>query len=399
MDFSNLDLFGGPLQHVETYVYYDGPRTFAMRSIELGLYYVFNAVEENEETGESVFLVAAMNQQRFEAMRSGVVAFRSVFDSENNTLQTVSWYFDDEGRRLSKIDSAPVVPDDWLPARGARLSLKTQTGKGFTEKNLVLLSQAQGRTVFALELESEFNNITELPIRTSGLVQIALGGEYDALVREVKGIRPDLHREIGINFLEVQAASFVMVMAVDRGQSSLLEPTEITSQAFEKLANLIRKAGTGDRTEFIDELRKHTAKVRNRFRDIITPLAAIGSGLTLSTVIADTRFVVRSEASPSAVRMAVEAIDNAEARVDHVDVHRGVLIGFNMRTKRFELFASTSGKTYRGYIDDAAQEQADGLPVGSSSYVRALVRVETPFASESEDTGEFHYIERIEAID
>ena len=396
MDFESLNLFGAPLTPVETYVYYDGPQTFAMRSNTLSIYYVFNAVEEDEELGEATFVIAAMTSAKFAAMRSGLIPFRDVFLDSPRTVQKLTWRFDDNVNEwVSLVEPLRFVPDEWLPTEDARLSLKTKTVRSYEPARLIHLSQAQNRTVFAVEVESERSNVTELPVKTTGLVQSAIHGEIDAIVHEFGSTRSLAVRELQVNFLEVQAASFVMVMAVDNS-AALLEPTDLTGPVFKSFGDLIVAAGSGDEAAFLAELRKHNAKVRNRFRDLIRPLVSIRSGLALSTVIAHTQVLDRSGASPDAVRKALEIMDNVQPEVTHLDVRRGVLIGFNARTKRFELVDMASGQTYKGYMSADARDQADGFPVGSTSYVSARLRIETAFASDDEDSGAAYFIESIE---
>lgn len=403
MDFESLDLVGGPFEPVETYVYYEGRRTFAMRSTTWPeFYYVVNTVDEDEETGSLTNLAVAVNGDRFRAIRSGTVPFREAFaTAQRGTLSVIEWHWDDDivHPAIRSIDAGDL-PAAWLPAPGVRLDLPTHTVVSFKRDALVSLADAQSRSVFAVEVETAGARITEFPARNAGELQIALDGEIIALAKEfTAGSKSVAAKEIRASVLELQAASFVLVMAIDT-PGALVEPTEVTNAVFTQLNSLITAVAAGDSAAFLVELKKHGPTVRNRFKDMLRPLSAVGSGIALSSVVANSRTVVRAAATPDHVRSAVEAIDNVEPDVSTIDIRRGVLTGLVLRTQRFEVVDSATMAIYKGYMTDDVAGDANGLSVGDHSFVTASIRVMVPFTNDDDDnTGVKYILESIARFD
>jgi hypothetical protein len=398
VDFTSLNLFGTPLQHVETYVDYDGPRTFSMRSAAWPIYYIFNAVDEDEAAGSLTFLAVAVTESRFRATRSGLITFRDAFAGAGTGAVTlVTWVTSDDGRSVV-LEPISEIPPEWLPVPGARLNLKTVTTKAFDARDLVHLSEAQDRTIFALEVESANSNITEFPTRFSGALQLAIHGEVEALAQESTSSRNSpAVRTFSTNVIELQAASFVIVFGVENS-ATLAEQTELTTEVFEKLGALVSAAGAEDTDGFLDEMRKHGPRVRNRFLDILDPLVKTGSGLALTTAVAYEHKSTRASASASAVKSAAESIANVRPTITYVEVKRGVLMGLNVRTKAFELVDAVSETRYHGHMSEEARTEADGFPVGNSSYVYARIRVETRFAADDDTSGIQYFVESIREL-
>ncbi|MEF3404037.1 hypothetical protein [Agromyces sp. CCNWLW203] len=406
IDFTSLQLFGAPLEHVETYIYYDGPKALALRSSIYPLVYLINTVEEDEYTGETITLAVAMTEQRFLAVRSGTISFRDAFTGAPlGSLLRIDWSYD-EGIGEAE-DSGPAavatltniavldareIPAYWLPAREARLNLPTETVTPYSDRNLVDLSAAQDRTVFAVEVASSRSNITSLPAKTSGQFQVALAGEFEALAREVAS--GSVAKELFASVLDLQAASFVMVFAVET-HSWIQEPVDVTDVLFERLLDMVEAVASGDEATFLAAMRKHDRRARARFLDMLKPLAAVDSGLTITTALAFRGSTTRASASADHVRGAVDAIEAVLPEEHPVSVTRGILTGLVLRTQRFELVDLATGDTYKGSMTDTATEEANGLTVGDTSFVSASINAVIPFAEEDAGKGIRYVLEHI----
>ncbi|MFC3295127.1 hypothetical protein [Clavibacter michiganensis] len=399
MDYESLPLLGAPFEYVETYVYFDGPQTFALRSRAMpDLYYVVNTVEESDDETAVTALAVAVNEDRFRAVRSGVIQFRDTFaGAAPFSLFSIVWTFGDEGPPEVRI--APQRPSEiaeaWLPAVGARLKMPTATVRPFLSSELVSLSEAQGRTIFALEVETPDSLITGFPGRYAGELQTAVDGEVAALTKEIVTQSKSPHRhEIRSSVLDLRAASFVVVMGID-SVGTLAEATDVTELIFERLSELIAAVGDGD-SAFLSLVKEHTPTVRNRFLDMLTAASGAGSGLALTSVVAHSGRVVRASAPPDRVQSAVDAFEMVEPTVEYVDLERGILTGLVLRRQRFEIVdAANPMVTYKGEMTAAATTQANGLRVGDDSFVAARIRVETPFTSGDETTGAKFILEEI----
>lgn len=401
MDFETLDLVGAPFEHVETYVYVDGRRTFSMRSIAWpDMYCVVNTVEEDEITGDLVTLAVLLSGDRFRAMRSGIVGFREIFaEAPIGSLFQVNWAWNEKDEAVPTVTlvRGSGLPRQWLPSESARLSLPTATVEAYEPSKLVALSQAQSRTLFAVEVEHEGKRSTEFPARNAGELQVAIDGAIQSLAREFVGKASDkspVARELSVSVVELQAASFVLVMAID--SAGMVEATEVTSEVFGQLASFLEAVASDNGPTVLGELRRHTPKTRNRLRDVLRPLAAVGSGITLSTTVAHTSEVQVTGAPPVSVRAAIELIEKMPPETKYIDVRRGILTGLVLRTQHFEIVDSASGERYNGAMTDEAKADANGLVVGDSSFVTARIRIDIPLTNDGDETqGVKHVLEVI----
>lgn len=394
MDFENLELMGAPFSHVETYFYYDEPLTFTIRStIFPGLYYIVNTVDVDDETGSRVWLAAALSTERFHAMRSGTITFQSTFSrAPNGTLFQINqdWNDNDEESFAIKEIKADDLPFEWLPSEGARLNLKTHTAKPFDESNVIALARAQERTVFSVRVEQESANITEFPARSAGQLQLALSGLVTALAKESAGSKGQgairAANEIETTVLGLQAASFVVLLGID--SPGLFEATDITEEVFDDIASFVEAVASGQTAILREEFKKHTKATRNRFKDTLKPLADTGSGISVTSVVANSGKPQTTTASPVSVRAAVNLVENTEPIRTPIEVKRGVLTGLLLRTQRFEIFDIVTQLRYVGTMTDEAKREANGLAVGDTSFITARIMAETPFADapESSDT-------------
>lgn len=398
MDFESLQLLGAPLSMYETYFEFEGPRTFALRSIDWSIYYLVNAVEESEDGDALTYLLVMVPEERFRAIRSGQVSFREAYaQAAPGALHSIEWRY--EGRDwLATISSlgTPDLPSRWLPHESARLNLKTNTVAKFERSALRQLSNAQNRTVFALEVEAYGHNVTEFPTRKSGELLQAVQGQLDALASEYQGGAYTASRDVQTTVQDLKAASFVLVLAIDK-KDTLMERTELTSTVLDRLSALITSASSETLETFFGELSTHSTRVRNRFRDLLAPLVDSGSGLSLNTAVVAGTGVVTTEITPQAVFFAHDAIVNVVPTIKHIELSRATVIGLNVRLGSFELFDNAASQNFQGHMSPEASNQADGMTVGEHSFVAARIRVEWDF-EEDATSGVKYILEKIEVL-
>lgn len=399
MDFTSLPLFGAPLNMYEVYFEFDGPRTFALRSVDWSIYYLANAVEESDENSSQTFLLVMVPEERFRAIRSGTVSFREAYESAGlGTLYAVEWRDENDEWRFSITPCAvDDVPGRWLPNERARLNLKTSTVAAFDRSELRLLSNAQNRTLFAIEVEAHGRTTTEFPTRRSGELQIALQGQLDALASEYQGGAYTASRDVQTTVMDLRAASFVLVLAVDN-RDTLVERVDLTSTVLERLSSLIAAASSEVQEVLFEELAVHTTRVRNRFRDLLMPLVETGSGLALSSAVLGQQAIEQTRMTSTAVAFAHEAIVNVVPTIKYVDINRATVVALHLRLNRFELFDNASAQSYQGYMSADASSSADGLIVGAHSFVSARLRVEWEFDEDAE-SGVRYILEAITPVE
>ncbi|WP_460568978.1 hypothetical protein [Humibacter soli] len=180
----------------------------------------------------------------------------------------------------------------------------------------------------------------------------------------------------------------------------MVEATDVTSHVFSQLSSFVEAVASGEGPTVLSELKRHSSKTRNRLRDMLRPLAAVGSGITLSTSIAHTHDVQAVSAPPVSVRAEVELIEKMPPETKYADVRRGVLTGLVLRTQHFEIVDAATGDRYSGAMTDEATAEANGFTVGSESFVTARIRIETPLTNDDEEAaGVKHVLEAISAFD
>jgi hypothetical protein len=397
VNYEHMDLFGGPFDLVETYVYYQGPRTFALRSRELpDLYYFVNTVDEDEEDGTLIMLAVGVNGERFRAVRGGIVPFRDVFvEAGWNRLARITWTRDRAANTM-RVSVQPErgneLPEMWLPSPKAVFDLPTDTVERFEASDLVELSSAQRRTVFAIEVESAGHHTAQFPARQAGELQVAFHRGIEALARR-HSANSRVLQDMQPALIDLKAASFVLVFAID-SRDRMLEPTDITYKVFDDLNAMFAAAAESDKTELIERLQNSGSRVRNRFVDILNPLTEVGSGITLWTARALARSLQSTAVSAQQVRESAQAIANVKPKEDEILVRRGVLLGLNTRTNRFDITDLASGEKYAGYMTEDAADAANGLKVGDQSFVSASITVLTQFTGDEQDRVQY----RLESI-
>lgn len=397
MNYENLDLFGAPFDLVETYVYYQGPLTFALRSRDIpDLYYFVNTVDEDEDQGTRSTLAVGVSGERFRAVRGGLVPFREVFTEANwNRLSLITWRWNEgHGAMGAEISSmrGSDLPERWLPTERAVLDLPTDTVERYEADYLATLSAAQRRTIFAIEVESAGDHTTQFPAKQAGELQVALHKEIEALARRHSATAQVL-QDMQPAVIGLKAASFVLIFAID-SRDRMLEPTEITFQVFDDLNGMLRAAAEPDKSELISRLQGGGSRVRNRFVDLLKPLTEVGSGVTLWTAKALSQAVEATTVTAQQVREAAQAIAQVKPQEDTIEVRRGALVGLNTRTNRFEITDLATADRFAGYMTEGAAADANGLKVGDESFVTATILSVTQFTGDESDRMQYR-LERI----
>jgi len=109
----------GPLEIVDVYLDYDGPRLFSCMD---GRGQLFVAVWVVERVASAVWLYAPISRQRLNELEADIVDLRSIFsESESGKVLRVTT-FHDERTPLVEPGDCSEIPEEWLPLPGASLS-------------------------------------------------------------------------------------------------------------------------------------------------------------------------------------------------------------------------------------------------------------------------------------
>jgi hypothetical protein len=126
MDFTNIGLFGGKLEVAKVWIDYEGPKVFALRSPQFDLYYIVNAVDDDEEEGNwARFLAAPVPADMFHQIDAGQVPLREAFTQAEQLVYEITWKWRQERWFPAVMQmTSEGLPSRWLPVPGASFKSK-----------------------------------------------------------------------------------------------------------------------------------------------------------------------------------------------------------------------------------------------------------------------------------
>ncbi|WP_425953345.1 DUF6575 domain-containing protein [Xylanimonas sp. McL0601] len=389
----------GPLERIEVYFEHDGPRFFALRSLSLDVRLLAFCTDEDDDTVDFLYLV--LSPQRFQQVRSGSIGLREAFEAAEpwSIWRVVEHY----GGGLPYADAGAVrfqeISDEDLPTDSARLNLPTPTVPALDLSQLEAEATSSLRTIAALELDAESQNLTEFSLRSLGQIGTRFQDSLDALAKEEAGRRNSrgvasmrATDEVQMNVLELRAASFAVVLGTDK-RGRLLEHADSVEATLARLVGLVELGHQPD--ALIAELREHYGSVaRARVVGLLRAVQQANSGLGVVLSPQGKR--------ATAARLRADEVDSAVARIDALEdvvnpvaVPRGVLYGANARTGTFDLYDAVRARRVSGKVAPEAREQVDGLRVGMHAWVEADLLEHLDFSASEEEGGATYTLVRI----
>jgi hypothetical protein len=394
----------GPLEAHEVYFEHDGPRIFALRSRRFLVYLLAICVDEDEESEEVRFLYLAMSRDRFMQVRSGQVSFLEAFEaaSHGDIWIVTEDYSAQPTVRANVVGFADIAPDD-LPLPLARLNLQTPTVQAFDPSELEVLARETLRSIAAIELDADGENLTEFPLRALGKVGTTLQEAIDALAQEERGeptergaIKRETTEEVQMSVVGLRAASFVLLVGTDK-RGRFLERGDFVAETLGRLVELVQ-AGE-DEGKLVTAMRGYGPRARGKFTTLLRAVAEAGSGLGVH--VAPVERPVRSALlDVRQVRRALSIIEGVRPDIEELHLDRVILTALNTTRATFEVWDSVSGARYSGRVTSEAREMVEGLRVGHSSYVQVDLEIEIDFAAiGDEDSIRKYFLKRISPLD
>lgn len=141
------------------------------------------------------------------------------------------------------------------------------------------------RTVAAVELDADGENLTEFPLRGLGLVGTTLQDTVDALAQEVSGTPIDrgaipraITDDVQMSALALRAASFVLVIGTNK-RGGLIDNGPRVESTLNRLVDLIVKGSVPE--ELATSLRDYGA--RGKFTYLLRAVSGSGSEIGVVT--------------------------------------------------------------------------------------------------------------------
>ena len=345
----------GSLELVETYEFYDEPVLFACRDSTDRTYLGVLAADEADH---KTWLYAPLSPQRYKQVRSGGMDLFNAFKSaEGGELLRVIVLRADATAQAEWVAKADVS-DDLLPLPGEMLDLDTVTLAPAPDADLRTSRQIH-RDVLTLRLQFEGSHRTEAPAGLLGQVLDSVQQVVNAIGQAVagkataRGVLPaDILDKMQLAVTGVFAGSFgVEFHAKQPAQGDLFQTPEVT-RALQEFVLLLEATATDE--AMLARLTDLKGRTVAKYRDLM---------LRLSNQITDAEVRWASPGMPETksvrltgetARRAAKALGAAtpDASIDFDIVGR--LVGFNSRTKTFELWDVGEGRKYSGRVDDDA---------------------------------------------
>lgn len=294
--------------------FYDAPVLFVARN-SLGFPLLVVAVDETD--GALDYLAVLMSEQRLSAVRTGLVSLREAFTRpERNNVYHISQPPGDSMAAIRTM-AALDVRQDWLPDEGERLAEQLETAAPFSQQALRAAASRENRNLVALEIEQPPALLrTELPLRISGPLMV-----------EFQELADSLAPEADFAFVQLQAASFVVVLAPVQGDRLFGGP----SQALEKLESLFAAATTDAFSGFLADLNR---RPKSHVRDFFEVLSDAGTGMAFITASPGGR-VRHVEVPLNSVRSGLQMLRASRDLESENILLTGYLIAINHAKRTF----------------------------------------------------------------
>ncbi|MHB1468472.1 MAG: DUF6575 domain-containing protein [Solirubrobacteraceae bacterium] len=388
---------GSGLEIERVFFSFDGPKLFVARN-STGQRFLAVAVDDTETA--VVFIYVPVSNERLVAIKSGLISLREAITTPEGELFLATT--GENATPIVKAIDPTTVADNWLPEPHARLSVSTSTQPAFEAAGLGKRAASETRSLFALELDRPDMLRTEYPVpdlrdflEDIQEVVHAIAAEAEDKATSAGHIPDYILRDSELSLVELQAASFVMVLAPTLGDRMVEMPLATASAG--RLISLLEAAGDEDvfRAEMSTMRKRAFAKVRDLFEDLVDTNVSIHAYLALPDGTLRHAGLDRVDAG-----RGLRILTDVSQTKTEVLIERSTLIGANIRTRAFELRDEATGEKYAGKVEPAALRQLDGLQLGAGYVYRARILREESFGSASSDVKITHRLQMIRrAID
>lgn len=376
-----LDTPLGLLHMIRTIEHYDFPRIFVCRNTTGQKYLVLSTYDDDEHCE---WLYLPISELRLNSVIVGGLPLRQAFvQPEGGFLYVVKTFIESRPEVVAVF--AEQVPEEDLPTPDYFLNeIQEVVEQEVVDPNEV--ANASRRETFNYRIFPDDHSQHEIAARKLGGILTTTQELLDSLGQAVDGtptIRGPLPAELlqrtRVQVAHVFRGSFGVQFRANQ-HSDLLNDSKV-SDAIVEFCNLLTAADSEDLLS--NKLHILKGRVASKYRRLLKELNDINSGLVLEwgSVKLDRggRFALTREEVSNAYKI-VDRIEIEQA--DEISVY-GQLIGYNSRTRRYEIRAIDGGQHYAGKALLDAEMPA--LPPINQFYVARLrMLVETQSSSGDE---------------
>jgi hypothetical protein len=364
--------------------YYDFPRLFTCHA-NTGQPYVALSVYDDDD--EFHWLYLAVSSIRNSALLRGQLSLHDAFrHPEGGYLTKVVTHQD--GRSPSTIHLLPEqVTEEDLPAKDYVVSVEMPNNLPPERPTARQIAFATRRETFDYRIFPGQNQVHEIPARKLGGLLTVTQELIDALgqassgLTTVRGPLPaELLHKTKLHVTQTFPGSFGVQFC--SAEFSDLFDHSIVSKALRELANLIEAQDSEDLLS--NKLHSLHGRVTSKYRRLLKELVDLNSGLFLDWGAVNPDQGGVFELSSEQVKAAYTIVDRMEVEMADEITISGKLIGFNSRTRRYEILSSEDGMSYAGKLADEVKLEVANPAIGQFYEVDLRMLIETQSTSGDE---------------
>lgn len=373
----------GRLHVLEVYEHYDFPRIFSCKN-ETGQIYVVLSIHDDDALCRWLYL--PISPRRYNTLcDSGMSLKDCIQNPENGFLFLLETYPDGS----NKIDSifAEQLSDDDLPSSTYFLSSIGSREESPFDLDVNRVAKSIRRESFNYHIFPNEKRKHEIPARKLGAVLATSQELIDALGQAATGnptvrgaISAEILSQTRVNVCHFFTGSFGVQFQAWQ-QADLLD-NALVADAIREFSNLILAADSEDHLS--NKLHALRGRVASKYRRLLKELNDIDSGIRLD-------WGAVAEGQGGIFELTKEQVSRAYSIVDRIDIEmseekivHGRLVGFNSRTKRYEILSSEDNKSYSGKVSEDAVLSVDHPAIDDNYYATLRMLVETQSSSGDE---------------
>jgi len=341
----------GSLSVIEVYEFYDIPLLFSCKNLTG---HIFFALSINIDDLFHECLYVPVSEARFQSLCSGEIELRDVYlNAEDNFVYQVRCYYNNTNKDTIDLIQCSDLIDEWLPLKGEKLLLYDN------EKNPEkIIPEAKNTQRDKLNLSFDFGLGAEAPAGKIGAILSSLQEVINALGQWCNGtissrgsINSRIIKETQLNVVKTFSGSFGVQLDADATPDMF--NTHLISDSLIEFLSLLEAKDNDDLLSI--KLHNLKGRVVSKYKLFLENLYSSLTGINchFESIKAD----VPKNTSLSLLEIKKVLTIINEIATEVLDEYQTpcILIGLNIRTKRYEIQSlEDDAKKFSGVIMDKA---------------------------------------------
>ncbi len=375
--------FLGKLELLHVFEHYDFPRIFSCRN-QTGQTFVSISIHDDDEFCGWIYI--PVSPSRYSALCDADIGLRaSVLEAESDFVYLVSTY--SAGADKVEYRLPELIPENDLPSESYRLSGLAETEYNPFDINVDRVAKSSKRESFNYHIFPTDHRRHEISAKKLGAVLSVSQELIDAIGQAADGnptirgaISADILERTRVNACHIFRGSFGVQFQAS--QHSDLFNNSLISESLKEFGNLILAADSEDCLS--NKLHVLKGRVASKYRWLLKELNDINSGIRVDWGSVEAGKGGVFELSREQVSKAYAIVDKIHIAMAEELVLHGQLVGFNSRTKSYEILSSEDQKNYSGKLSEEAVISVEQPAIGRSYFASLRMLIETQLSSGDE---------------